>query len=411
MLKKYLSILVFLFTYLSFAQSKEITKSEVVVSEESIQRLANKLYELKLKYNLAESPNQSALYQNSSDTTLLIINAFDNKNTRIDNLTQENPKLEEILSRLAAIEKQLDKINNQKVDKSDSKTDTIFITETQKEIEKVESQLSEDIINQLSVIQTELAKNNQVTTESEDTTSKKKSIFKKDKNKDLTLLTAMQVEQRMAIKKSNAKLDSLLQIITASKIDSLQNNQNSLQTKDSIVNPNKSDFESLKYQIYLLNAKLDKVLNERIDEVAKQKVANASATTDTIIIEKTTRVDTSEEEFEARKLKYENYFKQLFFENNSVEIKEKYNDLITSMVDLLKSDSKIDIAISGFASKTGNEAYNQKISMQRALELKNKLTQMGINSNRILTSYEGIDYEAESLAAARRLDIKLIVRK
>ena len=77
----------------------------------------------------------------------------------------------------------------------------------------------------------------------------------------------------------------------------------------------------------------------------------------------------------------------------------------------LNEEPKIDVSITGFASKTGNEAYNLQLYMQRALTLKKDLMRKGISSQRILTDYKGIDYNAENLAEARRLDIEFVVRR
>ncbi|GGE07930.1 hypothetical protein GCM10010831_06850 [Psychroflexus salis] len=43
--------------------------------------------------------------------------------------------------------------------------------------------------------------------------------------------------------------------------------------------------------------------------------------------------------------------------------------------------------------------------------MKKDLMRKGISSQRILTDYKGIDYNAENLAEARRLDIEFVVRR
>ncbi|WP_188405395.1 OmpA family protein [Psychroflexus salis] len=56
----------------------------------------------------------------------------------------------------------------------------------------------------------------------------------------------------------------------------------------------------------------------------------------------------------------------MYFANNSVELENKYTSIIENLVVQLNEEPKIDVSITGFASKTGNEAYNLQLYMQRA---------------------------------------------
>lgn len=219
----------------------------------------------------------------------------------------------------------------------------------------------------------------------------------------------MQIEQRQAIKKSDAKIDSLLTLVSQLQTDSIVENVSFDENKKTI-SDHTTDFESLKNQIYLLNAKLDRILKDQIENEAKQKVA-AAQVIDTVFVEKTEVVDAALSAYEARKKEYSNFFEQVYFDNNSTQIDNSYVNLISTLVEKLNEEPKIDVAIEGFASKTGNATYNEKISMQRALALKKKLQNKGINANRILTDYKGIDYDATTLAEARRIDIRFVVRR
>lgn len=244
---------------------------------------------------------------------------------------------------------------------------------------------------------------------------KRKKWFSKknefDKNDALTgLLLAMQVEQRQARRKTDTKVDSLLQLMNTYKYDSLVETNLPI-TAMQVTDESAENLNALKNQIYVLQAKLDRVMADQIEAAAQQKVENAVSLTDTIYLENTKEVDPAQEAFEARKREYDDYFKQVFFANNSTKIEPEYTSLISDIVNQLNNEPKIDVTIEGFASKTGNAKYNQEISMKRALALKTLLMEKGIPAKRILTDYKGIDYDVENSEEARRLDIQFYVRK
>lgn len=395
----------------SYSQSDE---GEIVVSEESLQRLADKLYQLKLKYNTSTSSTKDIQLNKSSDSLIYIINQLNQNQSNSANTTQ-NALTDEVLERLYSIEEQLKQLNITKNEKAQFKTDTVFLSQEEQnkeisEIAKENDTYAEEVLSELEALRNELANaKNEASSKKPKEKEKKKSIFEKAKDNDLAILAAMQIEQRQAIKKSDAKIDSLLTLVSQLQTDSIVENVSFDENKKTI-SDHTTDFESLKNQIYLLNAKLDRILKDQIENEAKQKVA-AAQVIDTVFVEKTEVVDAALSAYEARKKEYSNFFEQVYFDNNSTQIDNSYVNLISTLVEKLNKEPKIDVAIEGFASKTGNATYNEKISMQRALALKKKLQNKGINANRILTDYKGIDNDATTLAEARRIDIRFVVRR
>ncbi len=109
-------------------------------------------------------------------------------------------------------------------------------------------------------------------------------------------------------------------------------------------------------------------------------------------------------------VKYKDYKKQLFFENNSITVSETQMPLVDELVEIIVANPTVDIYIKGFASNKGKPTYNQNISLQRTEAVKKLLVSKGIHPTRILTQYQGIDYLSTSESLARRVDIELLIR-
>ncbi|GGE27652.1 OmpA family protein [Psychroflexus planctonicus] len=393
------------FCLLLFASNYgQTSEGEIVISEEKIQQLANKLYELKLKRN----PIENTITKINDEE--LIIRRLNNiiKTDTLDVKTLTY-LIENILTSTEKEEVSSITIDSLNTSQSDVKTKTTRSINNEKTSE------TNQILERLSFIENQLKElkfqNSEpvIVEQSSDNTTNEEVVVKKWKDRNTSKILALQILQQNALSKTNSKLDSLLQLNGASRKDSLTKRQTEV-TKTNAPQNNK-EIESLKNQIYLLHAKLDRVLDDKIEKDAVEKVETASTLSDTVYADKTKEIDSAQEAYEARKRKYGSYFEQIFFENNSTKVKEEYQNLISNLVQQLNNETKIDVLIAGYASKTGNEDYNQQISMQRALALKMKLMQEGIAPERILTDYRGIDYDAQNLAEARRLDIKYVVRK
>jgi len=75
--------------------------------------------------------------------------------------------------------------------------------------------------------------------------------------------------------------------------------------------------------------------------------------------------------------------KNLNFESAKYDIKQKYYTDLNDIFGYLKQEKNINIEIAGHTDNVGEEAYNQKLSNDRALSVKSFLVQKGIDSKRI----------------------------
>ena len=75
--------------------------------------------------------------------------------------------------------------------------------------------------------------------------------------------------------------------------------------------------------------------------------------------------------------------KNLNFESAKYDIKQKYYTDLNDIFGYLKKEKNINIEIAGHTDDIGDEAYNQKLSNDRALIVKSFLVQKGIDSKRI----------------------------
>ena len=76
--------------------------------------------------------------------------------------------------------------------------------------------------------------------------------------------------------------------------------------------------------------------------------------------------------------------KNLNFESAKYDIKQKYYTDLNDIFGYLKQEKNINIEIAGHTDDIGDEAYNQKLSNDRALSVKSFLVQKGIDSKRII---------------------------
>lgn len=403
-----LYLLLFISWFPSFGQ-----ESSIAISEERLQRLAYTLYELKLNRN-----EQLAKKNNTSLDSLTI--ELNKMLYKIDSAGLEN--------NMNGRQKEKTTTNTEKNSRSIQEEKTAL---TQKEIVS-ENEYLQEILSKLEAIEKQLNNKEEkgsktsYTSDSEESSEPKKEVPQKSeknnqKNKRITslqdaetsLLLAMQLEQRQARKNTAQQLDSLLTIVNLLTKDSLNKASTSKGASPVIEKDTTTSaaLRKLTTQMYLLEAKLDQVLQSRVENTAVEKVTKAMQSTDTVYVENTKVINPGEEAYLLRIKKYEGFFQQVFFANNSIEIEEKYTSMVDQLVNQLNEEPKIDILLEGFASAKGSAAYNQQISMKRAVALKEKLIEKGIPAQRILTDYKGIDSQANNEAAARRLDIKYLIRR
>lgn len=102
---------------------------------------------------------------------------------------------------------------------------------------------------------------------------------------------------------------------------------------------------------------------------------------------------------------------QIQFANASHALTTDSKNTIQAIAALLNQHEKIDVLIAGYTSSTGSPIYNQNLSLQRTEAVKRYLMELGIHATRIFSEYHGIDYNAADDSNARRVEMKLLVRK
>jgi len=155
----------------------------------------------------------------------------------------------------------------------------------------------------------------------------------------------------------------------------------------------------------LLHSKKQEELNNNYDELLRILNSRKSSI-DTLVIEKRELSDYPE-----LMKKFDSFQSEIYFDNNSKEIKVDQIQTLDKITTILKSTDKIDVYLKGFASNKGNPAYNQNLSVQRTESVKKYLVKKGIHPNRILTQYHGIDYDTNNEELARRVEMSFLIRK
>lgn len=96
----------------------------------------------------------------------------------------------------------------------------------------------------------------------------------------------------------------------------------------------------------------------------------------------------------------------VYFEFDSYELNEKSRNEIQKVAAFLKENASIKIEIAGYTDQQGSEAYNLKLSEQRAKSVYNALLNIGIPKDRI--SYKGYGEKAQpdgSYAKTVRIEV------
>ena len=73
------------------------------------------------------------------------------------------------------------------------------------------------------------------------------------------------------------------------------------------------------------------------------------------------------------------------FDVGKATIRPESMGIINEIVDLMKENSDLNFSIEGHTDSDGDEAFNMKLSEDRALAVKAKMVTMGIDENRMKT--------------------------
>lgn len=130
------------------------------------------------------------------------------------------------------------------------------------------------------------------------------------------------------------------------------------------------------------------------------------------LIKDTVRVDREREVVRTDTLKLKATepitFPTIFFDNNSSQLNAAHLSLIAGAVNQLNGKSNYTLRLSGFASPSGNAAYNQQLSAKRANAVRQGFENTGFDSDRIVIVSGGIDFKPANAAAARRVEVQAL---
>ena len=99
----------------------------------------------------------------------------------------------------------------------------------------------------------------------------------------------------------------------------------------------------------------------------------------------------------------------LYFANNKTVPLAYDPTIIDEMVTMLQAHPELSILLEGYASALGSAAYNNVLSMERAVAVAQILNAKGIGNERILTAFKGVDPQATP-AQARRVELRVVIR-
>ena len=98
----------------------------------------------------------------------------------------------------------------------------------------------------------------------------------------------------------------------------------------------------------------------------------------------------------------------LYFANNKTVPLAYDPTIIDEMVTMLQAHPELSILLEGYASAVGSAAYNNVLSMERAVAVAQILNAKGIGNERILTAFKGIDPQVTP-AEARRVELRVVI--
>jgi|GEM_PF-3396149 len=373
-------------------------EAEIVISEERLQELAVKLYELK-KARSSQLKDANEVSEEELKNQLL------QKETQRISSTETSEKKVEKTSKSSSI------TSEENITELDSQ-DMTEILRVFENYNKNQINQNQELLNELSALRTEIKELKQQQPEITILDERSDDIVVRTQQRNTRNL------QGAIVQRSTSSVDTIQNKEVIARLDSLQTKlqqRDSLQVAESPKSNLDKEMIRLKNQVYLLHAKIDQLIaanNDTLESNLPTKAAqlNQSKLTDTISIKE--QIENERDRvYKDLKEKYKSFKEVVYFDNNSTELKDNYASLVNELSELLQKEDQVDLMISGFASRTGAEDYNQQISMKRAHELKKQLMNKGVSPNRILTDYKGIDNEASSLAEARRVEVELILRR
>lgn len=106
-------------------------------------------------------------------------------------------------------------------------------------------------------------------------------------------------------------------------------------------------------------------------------------------------------------------FDRLVFKTNSFELEAQSEEQLDNIGSILRAWDKVKIKLGGYTDNTGEEAFNMKLSQQRADSVRLALIERGVSPERIIAEGYGSAHpvvpndSAENRARNRRIDINV----
>ncbi len=176
------------------------------------------------------------------------------------------------------------------------------------------------------------------------------------------------------------------------------------------------DEAALGHQIYLANRHLEIAREQALRAGLKEELAEAERQRDDLRIRIGER-RAQEAELEARMLREQMERLQaeqtergmvmtlgdLLFDIDEAELKPEGERIVQKLSEFMQEYTNYRVRVEGYTDSTGEEAYNQELSLRRAEAVEDKLLDDGIDSDRIEVEGFGEQYpEASNETAAGR---------
>lgn len=98
------------------------------------------------------------------------------------------------------------------------------------------------------------------------------------------------------------------------------------------------------------------------------------------------------------------------FKTGSFEVEETYKPQLDLIASAMKRHGQLKVRLIGHADHRGNADYNQALSMQRAINVKNYLVEQGVDSEQVLTVALGENNSAGEKGEATFFERKVVVQ-
>lgn len=159
------------------------------------------------------------------------------------------------------------------------------------------------------------------------------------------------------------------------------------------------------------------VANETVVTELVHTVAHESRADTKYRLKQSSRINQHAKIFHSRLKESGNYLSlnTVQFNTNRFDVLESEDfNTVMQYADLLIFDENLKVSVAGFADNTGDAAYNEQLSLMRAIHVQNYLVDLGVHEDQILVSAYGIEGPVadnatkEGRALNRRVELVLI---